>query len=104
MAKKEKGIVIDFSQVDEGGSRIPAGEYVVKVAKAEIRNGESGYQYISWTLEIISGEYKGKKAYHNTSLKPEALFNLRNFLTALGVSVPKGKMTLNLKEYVGKVL
>ena len=105
MAKeKTKGISVDFSNTDENGSRLPAGDYVVRVEKVEVRDGSSGFKYLAWTLAVISGEYKGKKIYHNTSLKPEALFNLRNLLMSIGISVPKGKLTLNLKEYVGKVL
>lgn len=111
MAAKGKGkgkaatgsLNVDFSNTDEGGSRLPAGEYIVKVTKAEVKDGEN-HPYINWSLEVVSGEFKGKKLYHNTTLAPHALFNLRNFLTALGVKVPKGKLSLKLKEYIGLVL
>ena len=105
MAKKNKsaGLTVDFSHVDEGGARLPAGDYVVKVEKVELKEGQQ-YPFLRWTLVVITGEYKGKKILHITTLKPEALFGLRNMLIAIGVNVPKGKVTLKLKDYVGKVL
>lgn len=103
MAKKDANLKVDFSNTDENGSRLPAGEYIVKITKAEVKKGEKA-QYINWTLEVISGEFKGKKVFHNTTLAPHALFSLRNLLTAIGVKVPKGSLSLKLKEYIGKIL
>ena len=40
--------------------------------------------------------------YHNTSLQPQALFNLKQVLIALGVEVPNSVMKLNLDEVVGR--
>lgn len=106
MAKsKGKGtdkLNIDFSNTDEGGSRIPAGEYVFKITKAEVKDGEN-HPYIQWTLEVVAGEFKGKEISHFTTLAPHALWNLRNLLVAIGVSVPKGSLSLKLKEYIGKI-
>ena len=105
---KNNVIKVDFSNVSEGGSfRIPAGEYVAKVKKVEKRVSESsGKPYLNWELEIISGDknVKGKVIYHVTSLQPQALFNLRNVLIALGIDVPKKSINLDLSKLKGKVL
>lgn len=105
----KKGIVkVDFSNVSEGGGfRVPAGEYIVKVKNVEQKVGQdSGKPYLNWELEIISGDKsaKGKTLYYKTSLQPQALFNLRNVLIALGVDVPKKAMNIDLAKLKGKIM
>lgn len=107
MAKKLK---VDFSGVSDGGGgfRIPAGDYVVKVKKVEQKIGESsGKPYLNWELEVISGgdkSAKGKVLYHTTSLQPQALFNLRNVLVALGIDIPKKSLEIGLDKLKGKIM
>jgi len=105
MAKKKKGkgdvISVDFTGV-KGSNRVPEGEYKVKVVAITMEEGESsGQPYLKWELEITEGKQKGKKLVHITSLQPQALFNLRNTLEALGVEVEEKAMKLNLNDYIG---
>jgi len=105
MAKKKKGkgevISVDFTGV-KGSNRVPEGEYKVKVVAITMEESEKSEQpYLKWELEITEGKHKGKKLYHITSLQPQALFNLRNTLEALGVEVEEKAMKLNLNDYIG---
>jgi hypothetical protein len=80
---------INFKGVDKeirsGGRsfRFPEGDFLFKVIKHEARKNESsGARGISWQMQCVSPKYKGKTLYHYTSLKPEALWNLRNLVFA----------------------
>jgi hypothetical protein len=100
---KKKGISVDFTGVESGGRHVPEGDYLLEVAEVETKQGkESGEDYLSFTFEIVEGDAKGTKVYHNCSLQPQALFNLRGLLEALGVDIPeKGAMDLDPEELVG---
>jgi hypothetical protein len=80
---------IDFTGVSKeirsGGraAHIPEGDYLFKVISHEARKSErSGSRYFSWQIQCVSKPYVGKTIYHITSMKPEALWNLRNFIHA----------------------
>jgi len=85
MGKKYK---VNFEGVDKeirkggGGARIPEGDYLAKIVEAEIRDSAAGSRYFRWKMQVAAGEQKGKAVYMNTSLKPEALWNLRNLIHA----------------------
>jgi hypothetical protein len=85
MGKKYK---VNFEGVDKeirkggGGSRIPEGDYLAKVVEAEIRDSAAGSRYFRWKMTVVAGPSKGKSVYMNTSLKPDALWNLRNLIHA----------------------
>lgn len=105
--------VIDFSDVpEEGGGgradRVPAGDYVVKIIEVEKRwkdNDKSNVPFYQWGLQIVKGEYKGKKLRFTTSLKREALFNLRNLiLAATGKNVAGKKLGFDPQKLIGKVV
>lgn len=96
---------VDFQNASLGGGRgahLPKGVYDFKVASGEVRESDSGNDYISWQLEVKSGKQKGKKIYHITSLKPDALWNLRGMLEACGIETPESKFKFKIKSVVGK--
>lgn len=86
MAKRK----LDFSGVDEevkrgggGGKHIPEGDYVVKIIEGEYhRNEDKGTAGYKWLFQVHSGPHKGTKLRGYTSLKPEALWSLRNLIFA----------------------
>lgn len=100
MAKKsKKAPVVDFSNVTS--IKIPkAGTYPIKVEDVTLEQGQNG-PYLKWTFSITSGDYQGSKLWHNTSLAPQALFSLKDLLEALGLTVPKSELKLNLNDYMG---
>jgi hypothetical protein len=110
MAKK---IQIDFGGVEKeikkGGraAHVPEGDYLAKAVKAELRKSEkSGGRYFSWRVQIVKPEkYKGKTLYVNTSLKPDALWNLRNLIhAALGKNVAGKALNFDPEKVYGKVM
>ena len=83
------------------GGVIPEGEYIVTVDEVSVEESQQGNQYLKWVFKVIDGPQKNSKIYHNTSLLPQSLFNLKNLLIALGVPVPDKAFQLNLDECEG---
>ena len=100
-AKKTTGVELNFDGV-ETTSRVPDGDYLVRVANASLEDTKDGdSQYIRFGLSIIDGTHTGKNLRHTNSLKPNALFALRNTLEALGYPIPAGSFDLDLDEITG---
>ena len=105
-------LTVDFSQVEdrrEGGkaAHVPTGDYLLKVVGCELKTKQDATsKYLNWRLTIHSPEkYKSAGSiWHVTSLKPEALWNLRNFLEDLGVKVPKSQVEVPIAAIVQKSL
>lgn len=102
--KKKKGLKVDFSGT-EVRLLIPEDTYPAKVLKITQEEGNE-HDYLKWVFEIKSDQkgVGGQKVYTNTSLAPQALWNLRNLLETLGVETPDSEFDLNLDEYVGMEL
>jgi len=111
MAKKLK---INFGDVPEeirrGSGRaahVPEGDYLLKIVDHEVRTKEStSSKYISWRFTITQPkEHKGKTVYDITSLKPEALWNLRNLIhAAKGVNVAGKAVAFDPESIHGKIV
>lgn len=78
--------VVDFTDVEISVfDPVPGGRYLVNVTEAEIREGqESGVPYLALTLNVIDGDYEGRKLWDNMSFSPKALWKLKGFLLASG--------------------
>lgn len=76
--------LIDFTGVSSGFEVIPEGQYPVAVFKIEQKDGQSGFPYLNWTLKIQEGDQANRNLFFMTSLKPEALWKLKESLLALG--------------------
>lgn len=110
MASKMK---VDFSGVDKeirkgggGGKHIPEGDYLVKIVDAELRTSEKkGSRYISWKFQVVDGEHKGTTLFGTTSLKPEALWSLRNLIhAATGKNVAGKAVNFDPSNLFGKIV
>lgn len=101
MAKKKSGIKVDLSNVQSGSKTVPEGNYQVKLSKAEIDKSQSGNDYIKMEFTITEGDRKGSKLFHNCSLQPQALFNLKSVLEALGFEIPGKAFDLDLSDILG---
>jgi hypothetical protein len=106
-------IKIDFSGVDQeirsGGraAHVPEGDYLAKPVNAELRKSEkSGSKYISWRFQVVEPKkFKGKTLYDRTSLKPDALWNLRNLIhAALGKNIAGKVVNFDPEQIYGKVV
>src|ERR1700758_1167526 len=100
-AKAKKSLAVDFSDTEASGI-IAEGDYNLEVTDVELKTSDnSGADYLSFTFAVEDGEFKGKKVWHNCSLQPQALFNLRALLEALGYEVPQGPMDLDPADLIG---
>ena len=93
-------ISVDLSEVTTNKT-LPEGNYHVTLQDATVEKSRNGSDYIKMEFEVSEGKHSGSKLYHNCSLQPQALFNLRNVLEALGMSIPNKAFDLNLKELIG---
>jgi hypothetical protein len=101
--QKNKGSVHvgDMSGVEAGRKAVPEGKYHVRVAAATKEKAkDNGNDYIKLELAITEGKYKGSKLFHNCSLQPQALFNLKGVMLALGMTIPKKAFDLPLSDMV----
>ena len=103
-SKKSAAIKVDFEGVESnGGTPTTEGDHIIEVEEVERKTSDdSGKDYLSLTLKVAEGDEKGKTLYHNCSLQPQALFNLRGVLEALGFDVPDGVMELDPADMVGE--
>lgn len=101
-APKKSTIAVDFSET-ETQQTIEEGDYLLTVDEVEQKTSDnSGADYLSICFKVAEGTFKGKKVYHNCSLQPQALFNLRGLLEALGFDVPQGRMDLDPADMIGE--
>lgn len=101
-SRKAAGISVDFSET-ETNLTIEEGSYLLEVEDVEVKTSEnSGADYLAFTFKVADGKFKGKKVWHNCSLQPQALFNLRGLLEALGYEVPQGQMELDPADLIGE--
>ena len=78
-------ISINMTGVETKASALPAGYYQAAVSKCEQRKSRAGNDYLSWTFSIQAPEeFVSRKAFYNTSLQQQALWNLKRTLIALG--------------------
>lgn len=104
MAKKTKrALKVNMKDV-ETSVLIPEGDYLVEVAEVEVAESESsGKEYLKWKFEVLEPEScKGQSLYHNTSLQPQALFNLKGVLISLGMNVPNNTLEIDLDDVEGR--
>lgn len=113
-ATTPREITADFSNVGErreGGraARVPEGDYLLEVrgCQRKWKKGESQDEspgYLTWMLAIVkpSAHKNAGFVYHNTTLKEEGLWNLRNFLEDLGLKVPTSRLKIPIEKIVAK--
>lgn len=84
---------------------LPAGPYPASIADAELvePRDEGKFPYIRWTFQLTD---KPGKAWTNTSLKPNALWKLRELLEAVGADTamldnPEG-FDFDQTDYIGE--
>ena len=97
MAKKakkgsKKAMRINFGGVDKEirkrAKKIPEGDYLFKITKGEVKKNKSGDgKHILFSVQVVEDgrgntKYAGVPNWYRCSLKPDALFNLRNMIFA----------------------
>ena len=99
--KAKSAIKVDLTGV-ETRKNLPEGQYMVTLNSASVEKSQnSGNDYIKFEFEVSEGKFRGAKLYHNSSLQPQALFNLKAVLAALGFSIPNKAFELELEDLIG---
>jgi hypothetical protein len=76
-------IKINLGDVESGFGVYPEGWYEVEIQESsKLKTTSDGNPYIMWIAKIVDGEYEGKMISWNTSLQPQALFNLKTMIEA----------------------
>lgn len=74
---------LDLTDVKSGYDPLPNGTYDVVVDDCEEVESTTGKPMIKWTLKVLGGEYDGRKLFVNTVLTPEAMWKVKETLTAV---------------------
>ena len=89
---------------------IPAGKYKAVITESESKPTAKGGEYLKLTVEIIEGQYKGRKVFGNLNLKnanPEAekiaKISLADICRAVGVTHPRDSSELHNKPLMVKL-
>jgi hypothetical protein len=90
----------EFDKVSGGFEPLPVGEYVCRIDGAEKVNTPAGTSYIAWSASVMEGEHTGRKLFWNTSLQPQALWNVKALLVALGA--PMDASGFNTEDCIGR--
>lgn len=80
---------VDFTNVQGSGFELlPRGDYLLRVANAEERDSQSSeHQYLNVEFEVVDpSEFAGRKVWDSMSYSPKALWKLKDFLLATGVT------------------
>ena len=93
---------LDFTNVSTGFEVLPAGNYSGVITKVELRtNKAKDGQYLNIEWEVRDENDKIKKVWDMCSLKPAALWKLKELMAKLGFEV-EGAINLDVEEFVGK--
>ena len=95
----KKSVTVDFKGV-EGRMKVADGDYELEVDEVTQEEGDKA-PYFKWKFKVTGPDSAGAALYHNTSLAPQALWNLRNLLEALSIEVPDGPLEIDLTELPG---
>lgn len=96
-------ISLDFTNVSSGFEVLPEGNYEATVAKVEVRTSKAGdSQYLNFEWDVVDEETgKARKIWDIASLKPQALWKLKQIMEAFGMNTA-GQIDLDPEAFVGQ--
>lgn len=109
MADKAASAVLDFSDVkdrNESGinkKRVPAGDYLARVARVEDRPVKDTKEP-QWMFVISLESVRGRAYPYYCKLQANQLWKVRNLFLAGGLTIPKKKVRLDPNKVVGKLV
>ena len=78
-------INVHLDDVESGFMIYPDDKYIVQIQESSrIKKSDAG-AYILWIAKILEGEYEDKMISWNSSLLPQALWNLKAMLEIIGI-------------------
>ena len=93
-------VQVDMTGVTaEGPVALEPGKYPAVITKADVHNSKSGNEPTLY-LDFSAGE-EGRNLRWNTSLQAKQLWQLKRFLTAIGIEVPDGPFEFDEQELIG---
>lgn len=93
---------IDFTNVSDGFTKLPGGEYAFHVFDVQDKPDRNGNPGVNVTLKVADGEYQGKSVKMYLSETPGGLWRVRDFLQACGAAIPKKAVTVDYDKCLGK--
>jgi hypothetical protein len=84
---------MNFDKVEEVGdySPLPEGKYPVKVYECEEKQSQAGNETWNIKMEVVEGEFKGKRIFDNITWSDKAFPRTKLVLSRLGLPV-KGEI------------
>lgn len=80
----------------------PEGEYLCEIKAVDLQRSQmSKWSYLRWTLVPLGHV---EPLFYITSLKPEALWALADFIEAVGGKRPWGHMRIEPDKYIGHMV
>jgi hypothetical protein len=79
-------IDIDFTNIEGPRDFPPDGPWTAKVTKVESQKSKEGNPMLLWQLSVTDEEgTEFRPVFYNTSLLPQAIWKLRDWVNALGI-------------------
>jgi len=88
------GLTVDFTGVSDGDGfdPLPDGIYNCTVFEVTVKeNKKKDGHYLSWQLKVLDDGYNNRRVFFNTSLKPQALWKLKQVLNRLAPDMDWGE-------------
>ncbi len=105
MSGASQGFIIDLRNFkDRRGSRLPEGEYLVRVDDAELVETKAGDPMVNLFYVVVGGACDGSALVDRLVLKDASLWRAVAFLQAVGVPTPKKNLNIPFKLIVGRTL
>ena len=92
----------DFDNMNDGKdfTPLPDGVYKVRVGGAEESLSQAGNEMITLTLDVIDGEFTGRKIWDRLVFTPNMMWKIKHVCEELGLPVT-GQVELTPSMFVG---
>src|ERR1035437_10407307 len=80
---------------------LPIGTYNAFIFDIKLKTSQAGDGYYNWEFTVSDDDYKGRKIFMVTSLKPEALWKLKKTLQDLTGETLDGEFEFEAAEFIG---
>jgi hypothetical protein len=79
---------IRFDEIPSSGDfpALPEDRYTVECVEARLETSKAGNKKITTQFKVTEGEFENRRLWHDFSLVQSALFNLKNYFEAAGLS------------------
>lgn len=93
-------IKINWEEAEGGKFIKQPGEYIVKLAEAELESDDENRQYIEWTAKVTRGNNVGATIRFKNYITPKTLWRLRDLLNAIDYPITESVQDLDLDDII----